>query len=83
MENKESKFEQQTTLNNGETVIDVFGATNLGTEEPLSEEVQETLQEMVGDINEVQATDANNQEILKEEVKSLIHFQGKERIRKS
>lgn len=67
MENKDSIVEEKTS-NNGETVIDVFGATNLETQEPLSEDVQETLHEMVGDINEIHATDANNQEILKEEV---------------
>lgn len=55
------------TVNNGKTVIDGFSVPD-NEEEPLSEDVKQQLNNLAGDINNIEATDANNEEIIEEEV---------------
>lgn len=55
------------SLTDGKTAIDCFGAKNLESE-PLSAEVKEQLTSIAGDIENLEVKDANNEEILKEEI---------------
>lgn len=59
--------DEEIVSHDGITAIDVFGAGNI--EEPeLGEDVKEQLTSIAGDIENIEVKDANNEEIIKEEV---------------
>lgn len=66
---KEIKDEKQEldVSYDGTTAIDVFGAGKL-EQEQLGEDVKEQLSNIAGDIDNIEVKDANNEEIIKEEV---------------